>query len=1012
MLDDAKKFIARVIALPEDGERAFIGVHYSFLPKNHVKGTKLPFSSKIASDPDGVVGHVMSLMTRNSNKDIYVCMGTQKEHGEADKFGGYKANKHADNIDRSKSLYIDTDFKGGDHGYKNQTESEKAFTKFLSDSGIPEPSLTNHSGGGFHHFWVFTSPLKRAEWETLARQLAEATRHHGFKCDVGVTSDISRILRVPNTLNHKYKPAKSVKIHKWTDRDYTPDEITAVLSKYVGGVTTSKVSINSTIDVSALIGTKPFVAFQSTDEMTELGAGISLSPPIDINEARKECLFIDDALNTGGANLAGQPAWNMATLLATFTTQGVQAAHDMAKSNQYYNAADQDKMYARKEADRQRSVGWPKCTSVYASGSAVCAGCQHFPKGKYPFSFINQVVTPAVIAPQTTVMLPTVGADNIPDAYRRDSKTGLVYRMDTDDDGNNEPVFPSDNAVMLNGALSLKPVFTLHFNLSVAAHVEPYDISLPYKYISNGTVSPEMGGILNDAGVVFNKKEMTRFLMAWVDKLRLSASTFSAYDPFGWIQNNQNKIVGFSYGGHVYCNGKEEPAGVGDTKLIKQYSPMGSLDKWREAATLVTDTKRPSMDAILASAFAAPLVMFTGEQGTYLSVFSEASGVGKTTAMRLAASVFGNPNTSMQRLQDTSNSVQEKMGVLRHLPIIWDELKGKDNLDQMARMIFDNYSGRGKSRLDTKIRQREVLTWTTMLVTASNDSMADYLDGLTGNNEAGVYRLFELEAKPTDTGKVTPAVATVLRELINENYGVAGLAYSKYIGVNHEMLRKKVHEFMSKFEAELHIVQAERFWLVTTVCLYLGARIANDMLGLTNIDCAALKDAMFDQILKMRGGMVETPRVVSDTITVTLLEYIRQHDRQIMRANDIWDRPGPCPAGAIMLEWPDKVEFIDGPVGQFGRRRRVLRLAAKPLYDWLDDKKVARSSFMRAMKFKLGAINHKKSIGNGIPGAYAGQQPVFDIDCSTQPELNEWFPDIAPAIAPSNVIVLPVKGNP
>jgi hypothetical protein len=602
--------------------------------------------------------------------------------------------------------------------------------------------------------------------------------------------------------------------------------------------------------------------------------------------------------------------------------------------------------------------------------------------------------------------------DTIPDPYKRD-QYGLVYRTETDEDGESDAVYPSDTTVMTDASLSMDP-FTLHFTAAIAPHMPTRGVSVLVKDIGNAGISNSMHDVLTNAGVkVSSRKEMGRFLMAWVDKLKANRDTFSEHPAFGWALDGNKKTIGFTYASKVHTPTTPLSAGRNDLKLIAQYTPRGSLDEWRKAVLLVTNTKRPAMDAILASAFAAPLVFFTGEQGLYFSAFSQQSGIGKTTAMRVAASVYGDPNTTMQSLQDTNNSVQHKMGILRNLPIIWDELKGDDNLRKMATMIFQHMSGKERNRLDANITQRDTGQWATMLVTASNDSLADYLDDLAKGNEAGAYRLFELEAQPTTTGIVSAGEAAAARMIINENFGVAGLLYSQFLGAKFDKIKQIVLSTMDKFQKEAGTTEAERFWLCTPACLYLGAEFANT-LSLTNIDVQALKDALFEQISLMRVSIKETPRVATDTVAVTLLAYLRENHRRILHTTEIWDIPGRPPVGKVQLIYPQKLDHIDGPVAQFSQKAQTLRLLSRPLYEWLAVKKIARASFISALKFKVGAAHHqKKAIGTGLPGIPGGQQPVYDIDCNIA--VNEMGPMFVEAIDPSNVsnvVQLPVRGNP
>jgi hypothetical protein len=77
----------------------------------------------------------------------------------------------------------------------------------------PKPSILVESGTGVHAYWILDCPLlvqneeRWKEIEAVNRGLVSR-----FDGDDGAI-DVSRILRVPNTLNHKYNPPRSVRAY-------------------------------------------------------------------------------------------------------------------------------------------------------------------------------------------------------------------------------------------------------------------------------------------------------------------------------------------------------------------------------------------------------------------------------------------------------------------------------------------------------------------------------------------------------------------------------------------------------------------------------------------------------------------------------------------------------------------------------------------------------------------------------------------------------------------------------
>ena len=65
-----------------------------------------------------------------------------------------------------------------------------------------EPTLINHSGGGFHCYWVLNEPVNVSDIGLNALENVNRALLDGLKADVG-THNINRILRVPGTFNFK-----------------------------------------------------------------------------------------------------------------------------------------------------------------------------------------------------------------------------------------------------------------------------------------------------------------------------------------------------------------------------------------------------------------------------------------------------------------------------------------------------------------------------------------------------------------------------------------------------------------------------------------------------------------------------------------------------------------------------------------------------------------------------------------------------------------------------------------
>lgn len=83
----------------------------------------------------------------------------------------------------------------------------------LSECKFPvQPDIIVESGTGIHAYWLLKSPVlvKDDRWE----RIESINRGLCRKLSGDITTiDVSRILRVPEFLNHKYSPAKPVRAY-------------------------------------------------------------------------------------------------------------------------------------------------------------------------------------------------------------------------------------------------------------------------------------------------------------------------------------------------------------------------------------------------------------------------------------------------------------------------------------------------------------------------------------------------------------------------------------------------------------------------------------------------------------------------------------------------------------------------------------------------------------------------------------------------------------------------------
>jgi DNA primase len=109
--------------------------------------------------------------------------------------------RNTEGVMHPMALTLDLDCgPGKDHA--TQSEAAVALARFTKTVGI-KPSLVVNSGHGLHCWYVLDAPIEPVEWDGLAKALKHACDAFGLKVDPAVTTNISGLMRVPNSMNRK-----------------------------------------------------------------------------------------------------------------------------------------------------------------------------------------------------------------------------------------------------------------------------------------------------------------------------------------------------------------------------------------------------------------------------------------------------------------------------------------------------------------------------------------------------------------------------------------------------------------------------------------------------------------------------------------------------------------------------------------------------------------------------------------------------------------------------------------
>lgn len=1033
MLDQAREYLARVIPWPQAGEQGFVNIHWTFPPKKPRADGKPAWAGRaVVTMQEAVSALNMALKSGSDTLDIYACMSKQsvaegKVSGKGFKYA--KPVRLAANAVSLKSFFLDVDYgkldkAGKPVGYQTAEEAVIATMTFVKAINLPKPTLVVNSGGGFHFYWCVDRALTPQEWLPIAFALAEAAKRHGLQCDTQCTVDSARVLRIPDTFNRKQATPRAVRfVGPPVDFDYSVKRIADPLAPYSVPVASATAGL---IDRN-LFPQRAVPAEFGGQTDAELQSNVDdLRPAVKLSDVLPACGFLAEAVSSGGANF-NNPLWNLTTLIAAFTEGGRADAHAMADKHAAYSKDETDALFDRKYREKtERGLGWPSCAAISGSGASACTRCSFRSHGKSPLNFEQRPAPAAVgaspvssaapavasappaatafggavlapVAPtqslgqqQPAATTATPSSQDLPQGYQRDAQ-GLVCKI-VDDPGNpGSQILWRITEYPMDDAWLQKNPMTLHFSSIVERGLRT-QIDLPFEV----TATNEMRKVLQSQGFMIpsGDKLMGDFFVNWIGKLQ-SIKDMVNSSPFGWLHSN-GAIDGFVFGDKLWTPTGSTPAASPDQTLARRYRPRGSDAFWMDAAKLVCGHGRPDLEALVASAFAAPLMQFTGHKGTLMSAFSRQSGVGKSTAITVAQAVWGDPTQGVQGLNDTENAVMGVVSKIKSLPLYWDELKSDAQTKKFVNMTFQISSGKGKSRMTSKAELKEPGDWQTLIISASNESLIGHVVSQTSTTEAGLMRILEYKVAPRNgaTGRVATSDAQIRLAKLNQNFGHVGLRYAQFLGAHHAQIATDMAALAAQVEHETSADQEERYWIAAISCVLLGARYAVHI-GYPVFDEAALKEFLYSVLAEMRLHRKEQTVDLDQTVNVSAILNRFFND---IKKNGSWcvtsrihvgaGKPPKTGPGAVNILFPTDPSRLNGIDVQVGTGNGLLRISRAALGAWCKKSEINMVNLLDALgkQVKLtSAKNARMGAGTHFAGA---NEHILEIDLASSHDLD------------------------
>ena len=277
----------------------------------------------------------------------------------------------------------------------------------------------------------------------------------------------------------------------------------------------------------------------------------------------------------------------------------------------------------------------------------------------------------------------------------------------------------------------------------------------------------------------------------------------------------------------------------GDDKQITVYqsanainstlAQQGTLEQWRDELCKPLAEQSRFVFSI-ACAFAGQLLELLDDDGGGFHILGSSS-MGKSLSLKLAASVWGKPDSYTKTWRSTDNALEGTASEYNDSFLPLDEISECDP-KIVGKTVYMLANGQGKGRSTTTGHNRTAKTWRIIFLSNGEESLQNFMAQAGQKTNAGIeVRVAHIDADAgkglktfdslvlADTGA---AQADKIKELSHTYYGSAGIAWLEHITSDKAATtitaRQLVSDFMSQYSdlaPQAHRV-AKRFAIVAT----------------------------------------------------------------------------------------------------------------------------------------------------------------------------------------------------
>ena len=894
-------------------------------------GTDKKVSNKFAETLDGVFEQIEKFKSKQLN--TFVALGT---------FDGY--SRKAEDCLFMRSFFIDLDV-GAKKDYQSKGDAHTALYKLVGETGLPDPVVID-SGGGVHAYWIMDEDIPKDIWKPAAEIFKTICLEH-IAIDPVVTADAARIMRAPETFNHKFDPPEPTSVVSDEIHVYSWSEFKSFLYGDLDEIIQSPRSQESEDILGSITkgideDTKAILKLDNFAKSFEVLAQKSVDDEGGCEQI-KYSLF--------NAKTLDNPMWHAVISIAKFCDDGATAIHDISKEYPGYTYEETEKVAARAPAPRT-------CEWFIKDYPSRCEGCQHRGKITSPI-VLGKQFKPAPATNKEDAVWEVPNTQKVPDfpqylyPYVRGENGGIYFVPPAKVDKKGAK-YQDDPVLILSSDLyPLTRMISPHDGECLQMRYElPHDgyrdFLLPMKSVY---AKEAFKAITTSNGVLFasiHDQHLMNYIIKWGQYLQTTDKALQMRMQMGWTEertsdnsnwDNRSFVIGkkeYTRSGEVL----DAPSSPFVRGLSKHLTQAGTFARWRESMDYLNKPEFELHAFASMCGFGSPLMPYTSTSGVTVSLTGR-SGNAKTGAMYAGLSIFGHPK-DLSVVGATDNGLTGRYLGLHSIMFGLDEVGDKEAKD-LGKFIHDVSQGKAKIRMQGSVNAEREYEMSASLIAmlTNNHSVYGKLDSLKASPDGEAARLIEFLIHRPELLKQDSRMGIYIFDAFRYNYGHAGPMYIKEVlhgGDNYVL--DHIAAWDERFQKDFGSYAEYRFYQNLVGAAFGGGSIANQH-NVTGYDLERIYHHTVLAMIEIRDKVVKVNRTDYPSL---LGDFINKNMGNILVLKD----------GKVTMEPRGQL------VGRIVSEEGLLQVSKTEFKKFLAERQVSLREFEFDMREKKILVDDKK----------------------------------------------------